>query len=677
MKLVIAEKPSVAKTYAAALGVKDRKDGYFEGDRYLISWCIGHLAGLADAGIYDPKYRDWQQKDLPILPEAWRTVVHSDKKKQFDTLCALMDREDVTEIINACDAGREGELIFRNVYQLSGCQKPIKRLWLSSMEDEAIRQGFRLLKDGSEYEGLYQSALCRAKADWLVGINATRFFTLLYHHKLRVGRVMSPTLAMIVQREAEIRAFVPEPFFTVQLDLDSFTVAGEKLKSKKEAADLAGLCKGKPVTILSVTQNEKSEAAPRLYDLTSLQREANTVLGYTAQQTLDYTQSLYEKKLCTYPRTDSRFLTDDMESRVPEIAAIAAKIYEVPTPLAVNCKQVCDSRKVTDHYAIIPTLSCLDADLLLLPAGEREILKLIARSVLRAVSGPFQYTETEVTASCEGKTFTAKGKTVTDPGWRRYMEKEDEEKPLPSLAEGQTMQVSAASVKEGKTHPPKRYTEASLLAAMESAGDQDMPEDAEHHGIGTPATRAGIIEKLVADGYLVRKKAKKSVQLHPTPVGISLITVLPEQLQSPQLTAEWEQRLKQVERGDLLPEDFEADIRTMIAELIGSYVPVEGSAVLFQDSRAIIGKCPRCGYPVIERDKGFFCQNRSCSFALWKSNRFFESKRKELDSEVASALLNDGSVLLTDCFSERTGKNYNATVILEDDGERPSFRMVF
>ena len=407
MKLVIAEKPSVAKTYAAALGVKDRKEGYFEGDRYLISWCIGHLAGLADAGIYDPKYRDWQRKDLPILPEAWRTVVHSDKKKQFDTLCTLMDREDVTEIINACDAGREGELIFRNVYQLSGCQKPIKRLWLSSMEDEAIRQGFRLLKDGSEYEGLYQSALCRAKADWLVGINATRFFTLLYHHKLRVGRVMSPTLAMIVQREAEIRAFVPEPFFTVQLDLDSFTVAGEKLRSKKEAADLAGLCKGKPVTILSVAQKEKSEAAPRLYDLTSLQREANTVLGYTSQQTLDYTQSLYEKKLCTYPRTDSRFLTDDMESRVPEIAAIAAKIYEVPTPLAVNCKQVCDSRKVTDHYAIIPTLSCLDADLSLLPAGEREILKLIARSVLRAVSGPFQYTETEVTASCEGKTFTA------------------------------------------------------------------------------------------------------------------------------------------------------------------------------------------------------------------------------------------------------------------------------
>ncbi len=677
MKLIIAEKPSVAKTYAAALGVKDRMDGYWEGGKYLISWCIGHLAGLADAGMYDPKYRDWKQEDLPILPESWLTVPHLEKKKQFDTLCALMAREDVTEIINACDAGREGELIFRNVYLLSGCQKPVKRLWLSSMEDEAIRQSFRLLKDSSEFDGLYQSALCRAKADWLVGINATRFFTLLYHHKLRVGRVMSPTLAMIVQREAEIRAFVPEPFFTVQLDLDSLTVVGEKLNSKKEAADLAGLCKGKPVSVQSVTQKEKSEVAPRLYDLTSLQREANTVLGYTAQQTLDYAQALYEKKLCTYPRTDSRYLTDDMESRVPEIAAIAAKIYEVPAPTVINCKQVCDSSKVTDHYAIIPTLSCLDADLSLLPAGEREVLKLIARSVLRAVSGPFLYTETEVIASCAGNSFTAKGKAVTDPGWRRYMEKESEDKPLPQMTEGQTLHVSAASVKEGKTNPPKRYSEASLLAAMESAGDKDMPEDAEHHGIGTPATRASIIEKLVSGGYLERKRAKKSVQLIPTAVGISLITILPEELQSPQLTAEWETRLKQIEHGEQSPESFDKDITSMVKELIATYTPAQGSAVLFQDSHAVVGKCPRCGYPVIEREKGFFCQNRSCSFALWKNNRFFESKRKVLDSEVASALLNDGRAMLTDCFSEKTGKSYNAAVILEDDGERPSFRMVF
>ena len=677
MKLVIAEKPSVAKTYAAALGIRERRDGYYESDRWLLSWCVGHLAGLADAELYDPKYREWKQSDLPILPESCRFIVHADKQKQFDTLSALMARDDVTEIVNACDAGREGELIFRIVYELSGCRKPVQRLWLSSMEDEAIRQGFRSLRDGKDYENLYQAALCRAKADWLVGINATRFFTLLYHRKLKVGRVMSPTLAMLVQREAEIRAFVPEPFFTVQLDLNSLTVVGEKLKSKQEAAELAGLCKGKAVTVQSVTQKEKTEAAPRLYDLTSLQREANVVLGYTAQQTLDYTQSLYEKKLCTYPRTDSRYLTDDMESRVPEIVGIAARLCEVPTPAGILSKQVCDSRKVTDHYAIVPTASCLKANVSGLPAGEREVLKLIARSVLRAVSGPCLYTESEMIASCEGRAFTAKGKTVTDPGWRRYMDREPEEMPLPSISEGQTMEVSGASVKEGKTTPPKRFTEASLLAAMENARDRGMPEDAEHHGIGTPATRAGIIEKLVKDGYLERKKAKKSVQLIPTQTGVSLIIVLPEELQSPQLTAEWEQRLKRIERGELPPASFDGDIAAMVSELIGSYEPVEGADVLFQDSKTVVGKCPRCGYPVIEREKGFFCQNRSCSFALWKENRFFENKRKTLDSAVAAALLNEGRARLKGCYSEKKGKSYDATVLLEDDGERPSFRLVF
>ena len=677
MKLVIAEKPSAAKAYAAALGIKEKKDGFFAGKTYLISWCVGHMSALADAESYEARYRAWREADLPIIPEGWCQTVYRDRQKQFDTIRALMDREDVTEIVNACDAGREGELIFRNLYLLTGCKKPVKRLWLSSMEDEAIRQGFQQLKDGAEYEGLYQSALCRAKADWLVGINATRFFSLLYHRKLKVGRVMSPTLALIVQREAEIRAFVPEPFFTVQLDLNSLTVVGEKLKSKKEAAELAGSCKGKNITVRRVAQLAKSEAAPRLYDLTSLQREANTILGYTALQTLDYTQSLYEKKLCTYPRTDSRFLTDDMESRVPEIVGTAAKLCEVPTPAVINSRQVCDSGKVTDHYAIVPTRSCGEADLSALPAGEREILRLIARSVLRAVSGPFQYTETEIELSCEGRTFSAKGKTVTDPGWRQYMVKEKAEEPLPPLSEGQTLPVTGVSVKEGKSSPPKRYTEASLLAAMESAGEKDMPEDAERRGIGTPATRAGIIEKLVLDGYLCRKKAKKSVQLIPTPVGIALITVLPEELQSPQLTAEWEQRLKRVEHGELTPEDFDTEIAVMVRELIADYSPVEGADVLFQDSSAVIGKCPRCGFPVVEREKGFFCQNRACSFALWKNNRFFTAKRKELNSEVASALLNDGRAELKGCYSENKKKSYDATVLLEDDGERAGFRIAF
>ena len=659
------------------MGIRERKDGYWEGDHTLISWCVGHLAGLADAALYDSAYQEWRREDLPILPKDWRFAVHTDKRKQFETLCALMAREDVTEIVNACDAGREGELIFRIVYQLSGCRKPIMRLWLSSMEDAAIREGYHNLKDGADYEALYQAALCRTKADWLVGINATRFFSLLYHRKLRIGRVMSPTLAMIVAREAEIRAFVPEPFFTVQLDLDALTVTGEKLKSRRDAAELAALCQGKRVTVQSVTNTEKSEAPPRLYDLTSLQREANTALGYTAQQTLDYAQSLYEKKLCTYPRTDSRFLTDDMDSRVPEIVGVAAKICYMAAPASIDCKRVCDSRKVTDHYAIIPTASCLHTELSGLPAGELALLKLIARSVLRAVSGPFCYTETEAVVRCEGKTFTAKGRTVTDPGWRRYSSQTTADNELTTLSEGQVLDISSVAVKEGKTTPPKRFTEASLLSAMENAGAKDMPEGAERRGIGTPATRAATIEKLVSCGYVERVKAKKTVQLQPTQTGISLITVLPEQLQSPQLTAEWEQRLQQIEHGVLSPESFDREIADMIRALIATHTPVEGSEVLFQDSSTVVGKCPRCGYPVIEREKGFFCQNRACHFALWKNNRFFESKRKKLTGAVAEALLNDGKVLLKGCFSEKKGKSYDATVLLEDDGERASFRLIF
>ncbi|MBO5570738.1 MAG: DNA topoisomerase III, partial [Clostridia bacterium] len=477
MKLIIAEKPSVAQTIAAALGVKKRRDGYLEGDDMLISWCFGHLAGLADASIYDAKYGAWNMEDLPIIPVKWRHVVRSEKMKQFKILSGLMGRKDVTEVVNACDAGREGELIFRDVYDLAGCSKPIKRLWISSMEDEAIREGMAHLKDGAEYEGLYHAARCRAKADWLVGINATRFFSLVYHHTLKIGRVMSPTLALIVQREAEISAFTPESFFTVQLDLNP-TVFSEKLKRLEEAEALAGLCKGKACIIRQITRKQRFEPAPKLYDLTTLQREANRVLGYTAQQTLDYAQSLYQQKLCTYPRTGSRYLTDDMEPRVPEYVAVAAKICAVDVPAQINAAQVCDTSQVSDHFALIPTLSCTEAALASVPAGERELLKLLALSVLRAVSGPYVTEETEVLADCEGRTFTTKGHTLVDTGWRKYVEGEAEDKPLPALTEGHRMAITGATVKEGKTSAPKRYTEAALLAEMESAG------------IGTPATRA-------------------------------------------------------------------------------------------------------------------------------------------------------------------------------------------
>lgn len=459
MKLVIAEKPSVGMTLASVLGAGKRGDGYVEGNGYIVSWCFGHLAELSSAESYDEKYAKWRYDDLPIVPEPWRFKVSKDKNKQFDLLKQLMRREDVREVINACDAGREGELIFRTVYHLAGCTKPMKRLWISSMEDDAIWEGFKNLRPGSEYDGLYQSALCRAKADWLVGINATRLFSVLYHRTLNVGRVMSPTLALIVQREAEIDAFRPEPFYTVNLDCGSATVSGDKMKDKTEADNIAASCKGQMAIVKSVERKEKTEKAPALYDLTTLQRDANRLLGFTAQQTLDYLQALYEKRLCTYPRTDSRYLTDDMEANVPALVSISAAICGANVPDTVLAKQVCNSSKVSDHHAVVPTVSSKDADISALPAGERNILQLIARQVLCAVSEAHRYAETTVSVECGGNSFAAKGKTVLVPGWKQYIPSEHEEKPLPELTEGQTVPISGVTVKEGKTTPPKHYTE--------------------------------------------------------------------------------------------------------------------------------------------------------------------------------------------------------------------------
>jgi DNA topoisomerase-3 len=676
MRLVISEKPSVAQSIAAVIGAKQRGDGYLEGGGYLVSWCLGHLAELASADAYDEKYAKWRREDLPILPENWRFAVSGDKQKQFNILRALMRRDDVSEVINACDAGREGELIFRTVYDMAGCAKPMKRLWISSMEDEAIRQGFAELKPGRDYDGLHQSALCRSKADWLVGINATRLFSVFYHRTLNVGRVMSPTLALIVQREAEISAFQPEPFYTVNLDCGGFAATGDKLKAKPEAEAVAAACKGKTAIVRAVERKEKSEKPPALYDLTTLQRDANRLLGYTAQQTLDYLQSLYEKKLCTYPRTDSRFLTNDMEGTVPALASVAAAICDMSIPEKLYAGQVCDSAKVSDHHAVVPTSVAGKADCSALPAGEREILRLISRQLLCAVGRLHQYAETAVTLDCAGYGFAAKGKTILVPGWKIYLQ-EQADKPLPDLAEGQDIAVSSVSIKEGKSSPPKHYTEDTILSAMETAGAKDMPDDAERKGLGTPATRAAILEKLVTTGFVERKKAKKTVNLIPSQVGVSLVTVLPEQLQSPLLTAEWENRLKQVEHGELEPDAFMNGISSMLRELIKTYTPVKGAEVLFPSGREAVGKCPRCGGSVTESKKGFFCENDGCRFGLWKDNRFFAAKKKVLTKAVAAALLKDGRVRLTGCYSEKTGKTYDATVILEDTGEHVNFKLEF
>ena len=675
-RLVIAEKPSVGMSIASVLGAKDRKDGYIEGRDYIVSWGFGHLAELANADTYDEKYAKWRYDDLPIVPANWKYKIPRDKYSQFETLKKLMNRADVSDVINACDAGREGELIFRNIYKMTGCKKPIFRLWISSMEDNAIEQGFRDLKDGKEYDNLFAAARCREWADWLVGINATRLFSILYHRTLNVGRVVSPTLALLVQREAEIGAFKPEPFYTAELDFGSFTATSEKFKKKSEA-DAVIPKAGEPVVVKSVTSKEKTEKAPALYDLTTLQRDANRQLGYTAQQTLDYVQSLYEKKLCTYPRTDSRYLTDDMADGVNAVVACSVGICDEAAPPEVLSRQICNSKKVSDHHAIIPTLVAGETNINTLPAGEREIIKLIAKQVLRAVCDSFRYRETVAVISCGDRTFTAKGKIIENPGWKIYNEKEQTDKVLPELADGDELKVANAEIKEGTTKPPAHFTEDSLLSAMEVAGAKDMPDDAERKGLGTPATRAGIIEKLIATGFVERKKAKKTVSLVPAHTGVSLITVLPEQLQSPLLTAEWEHKLKMVEHGELDADAFMAEISRMVSDLVKTYSVIKGAEVLFPSGRDVIGKCPRCGGDVTESKKGFFCESNDCRFGLWRDNKFLTGKKITLTKKMVATLLKDGKIPVKGIFSEKTGKSYDATLVMSDDGAKTIYSLDF
>lgn len=675
-RLVIAEKPSVGNSIAAVLEAKDRKDGYIEGRDYIVSWGFGHLCELANADTYDEKYAKWHYDDLPIIPANWKYKIPREKYSQFATLKHLMNREDVSEVINACDAGREGELIFRNIYKMTECKKPIYRLWISSMEDNAIAQGFRELKEGKEYDNLFAAARCREWADWLVGINATRLFSVLYHRTLNVGRVVSPTLALLVQREAEIGAFKPEPFYTAELNFGSFTAASEKFKKKSEAETVVPK-KEDAAIVQSVSSKEKSEEVPALYDLTTLQRDANRQLGYTAQQTLDYVQSLYEKKLCTYPRTDSRYLTDDMAEVVNAVVDCSAGICGVSAPAVIQSQQICNSKKVSDHHAIIPTAVAVKTDLSTLPAGERAILTMIAKQVLRAISEPYKFRETTAEIICGDTAFTAKGTTILETGWKAYNDKEQTDKVLPELHDGDALTVANSEIKEGTTKPPAHFTEDSLLSAMEVAGAKEMPYDAERKGLGTPATRAGIIEKLITTGFVERKKAKKSVNLMPANTGVSLITVLPEQLQSPLLTAEWEHKLKMVERGELDADTFMAEISLMVNDLVKNYSVIKGAEVLFSSGRDVIGKCPRCGGDVTESKKGFFCETNDCRFGLWRDNKFLTGKKISLTKKMAATLLKSGRIPVKGIFSEKTGKSYDATLVMTDDGAKTLYSLDF
>ena len=683
--LVVAEKPSVGAAYAKVLGATNRQDGYWEGNGYLVSWCVGHLVELAPPNVYDAKYVKWSIADLPILPQKWQYLVSTSTKKQFGILQKLMHRPDVESVICATDAGREGELIFRLVYQQAGCKKPFSRLWLSSMEENAIREGFAHLKPSTEYDALYNAALCRERADWMVGINASRLFSCLYGQPLAVGRVMTPVLAMTVVREAAIAAFVPEKFYTVALTLaDGGSASSKRFAQKMDAERLLSKCrKEERVTVQKMKRKEKYESPPPLYDLTALQRDANRLLGFTAQQTLDYAQSLYEKRLITYPRTDSRFLTEDMAASIPGLVTDTGKVFAVEKTLPIHVRQVINGSKVTDHHALLPTKSMANADLAALPVGERNVLRLIAARLLCAVGEPHRYAETTLTTECAGEEFTAKGKVVLSEGWKamerkmlgELLGKQKEQATLPDVQEQSQCSIVVAELKEGQTTPPKHFTEDTLLHAMETASADSMPEGVERQGIGTPATRAATIEKLVQKGFLERKGNKKTKVLLPTDKGKALVAVMPEEIQSPEMTADWETKLLRIEHSEMEPKTFMTEIKEMISSLVTTTEAAKGANALMKSK--IIGVCPNCGKPVVEREKGWFCENRECRFVLWKDNAFFKRLGKRLDAHVADKLLRDGRVRLKDCKSAK-GKTYNAIVLLscETDG-RSKFSLEF
>ena len=696
-KLVIAEKPSVAQSIAKVIGADKREDGYLEGNGYLVSWCVGHLVELAPPEAYDEKYEKWRYSDLPILPSEWKYQISDATRKQFGILKKLMEREDVTGLVEATDAGREGELIFRLVYDQAKCKKPFERLWISSMEDQAISDGFSNLQNGKKYDDLYRAALCRERADWSVGMNATRLFSTLYGQTLNVGRVMTPTLAMIVQREAEIESFKPEPIYRLSISCGGITAVSDRFEKKEDAENILKVMEEqKTAQVIKIDPADKQEKAPQLYSLTALQRDANRFLGFTAQQTLDYTQSLYEKKLVTYPRTDSRFLTEDMEKMIPDLARKMASKFGYTKNISVYPKQVINNNKVSDHHAIIPTVNVADTEFGKLPSGEQKVLSLITARLLSALGESAVRSEVDVEFTCADTVFKAKTKNLTKKGWREIQdwimgssmdsENEKEEKSgnanmlacIAMLTNGKSYPLQNPKMEAGKTSPKKHFTEDSLLSAMERAGADEMPDEAERKGIGTSATRAATIEKLVRTGFVERKGNKKTKYLLPTHKGVALITVMPEQIQSPSMTAEWEQKLLDVEKGTFQDAEFMREIDGMITELIGTYKIVEDAELLMPPSVEKIGICPSCGQHVVERQKGYSCENRQCNFVLWKQNRFFEALGKKMTKQTATKLLSDGRVALKGCKSKKTGKSYDTTVVMTvDETQRAVFTLDF
>lgn len=686
MYLVLAEKPSVSQAIGKVIGAYKRENGYLEGRDCIVSWCLGHLAEYAPPEQYDEKYQSWKLEDLPIFPETWKLNVSPDKAEQFEVLRELLNRKELEYVVNACDAGREGELIFHRVYALSGSTLPVKRLWISSMEDSAILDGFEHLKDGSTYENLRSASISRAQADWLIGMNATRAFTTSYYHKLTVGRVQTPTLAMLAERDAQIKGFQKQKYFNVELDCGKFTANVEKIQTAEEAERIRAGCDGGQASVSEVHTVGKTVNPPKLYDLTTLQRESNRLCGYTAKETLDFVQSLYEKKLVTYPRTDSQYLSDNMEGTAKEVIEVILKKHEIDPfsyPQEPSVRKILDSSKVTDHHAIIPTAEVASYSLEDLKAGEKKLLFLIAMRLLCATALVHKYEETELEVSCNGEMFRAKGKVITENGWKDMEERCRENltgkavvregTPLPAVAKGDIYENVKAKTTEHFTSPPKLYSEDTLLSAMETAGNKEFDVETEKKGLGTPATRASIIEKLITSGYAQRK----GKQILPTESGIELVTVVPDYLKSPRMTAEWENQLLSMEKGEVQLEDFMEGIADLVYTVMdGCRNLTKEEAQRFQ-TKAQIGTCPVCGNPVYEGKQNFYCCNRDCGFALWKENRYLSGMKKTVNKKMAVELLDKGKTFVKGLYSAKKDTTFDAYLLMEVEQDRAKFSLEF
>ena len=688
--LVIAEKPSVAQSYAKNLSAYKREDGYLEGESCIVSWCLGHLAEYAQPEEYDPKYEKWQFDDLPILPEAWKLKVSKDKKKQFEVIKTLMNRSDVEYLVNGCDAGREGELIFQRVYVLAGCRKPVKRLWISSMEDAAIQKGFQTMKSEEEYKNLCMAAVCRAQADWLIGMNGTRAYTTRYFKRLVVGRVQTPTLAMLAERQERIEHFQKEAFYKVALTDGKLTVVSENIANEEAADLLAALCNGSTAVVTQMKKERKKSFPSKLYDLTSLQREANRYFGYTAKRTLDMLQELYEEKLITYPRTDSQFVTEDMKDSVEELVEKMPVLLSFVDygQLGHGIKRVINNAKVSDHHAILPTKEAVEKGIADLPADKKNLMMLICQQLVQATGEEYLYEQTDITVKCQEHDFKARGKIPVQMGFKEVekafkhlcvkaepVEGKEKETSIPAgYEEGMRLFPVKAEKTTHYTSPPKPFNEDTLLAAMETAGNKEFDSETEKKGLGTPATRASIIEKLVSSGYAQRK----GKQILPSIEGKELVKVMPEYLKSAVMTAEWENQLLMMEKGQITDTQFMGEITSLVRKILEVCREIpEEERRRFQTAREVIGKCPVCGCDVFEGKQNFYCSNRQCDFALWKENRFLGSMEKNLDKKMARELLDKACTHVKGLYSKKKDMKFDADLLLTLEDGKPRFHLEF